>query len=93
VLGSLQDHLGIGTHDLDHPPSADAESTDSWHARKGDLFPLDISVLGSLQDHPETLAITVDGECLSCDASSLGKTIHFRTLEFIVVMVCDNDLE
>jgi hypothetical protein len=28
------------------------------------------------------ITITVDGECLSCDGFSLGKTIHFGSLEF-----------
>jgi hypothetical protein len=28
------------------------------------------------------ITIIVDGECLSCDGFSLGKTIHFGSLEF-----------
>jgi hypothetical protein len=29
------------------------------------------------------LAITADGECLSCDVFSLDETIHFRNLKFV----------
>jgi hypothetical protein len=30
------------------------------------------------------LAVAADGEYLSCDVFSLGETIHFRILEFIM---------
>jgi hypothetical protein len=37
VLCSSQDHLKIGTGDLDHLVLAGAENTDSRRTRKGDL--------------------------------------------------------
>jgi hypothetical protein len=37
VLCSSQDHLGTGTHNLDHPVLAGVENSDSWHAKKEDL--------------------------------------------------------
>jgi hypothetical protein len=58
------------------------ENTDSWHARKGDLqhaFPLDVSMVYS-----SMLAVSTDGECLTCSDFSLGETVHFGSLEFIV---------
>jgi hypothetical protein len=34
--------------------------------------------------HSSTLAITTDGKHLTCGGFSLGKTVHFGNLEFIV---------
>jgi hypothetical protein len=59
-----------------------AKNTDSWCIRKRDLqhaFPLDVSMV-----HSSAFAISVDGECLMCGGFSLGKTIHFGSLEFII---------
>jgi hypothetical protein len=58
-----------------------AENTDSWHPRKGDLqraFPLDVQMV-----HSFALAVSTDGECLTCSGFSLDKTIRFGSLEFI----------
>jgi hypothetical protein len=58
-----------------------AKNTDSWCARKGDLqgaFPLDVPMVPS-----SALAITTDGECLSCGGFSFNETIRFGSLEFI----------
>jgi hypothetical protein len=33
MLGSSQNYLRTGTHDLDHPVLAGAKNTDSWDAR------------------------------------------------------------
>jgi hypothetical protein len=63
-------------------PFASAENTDSWCTRKWDLqhaFPLDIPMV-----HSSVLAISIDSECLMCGGFSLGKTVHFGSLEFIV---------
>jgi hypothetical protein len=68
--------------DLDYPVSCRCKKTNSWRARKGDLqrvFPLDVSMVPS-----SALAVAADGEYLSCDVFSLGETIHFRILEFIM---------
>jgi hypothetical protein len=81
MLHSSQDHLGTGTHDLDHPVLAVAKSTDSWHAEKGDLqraFLLDVLMVPS-----SAFAVAADGERLSCGGFSLGETIRFESLEFI----------
>jgi hypothetical protein len=58
-----------------------ARNTNNWRARKGDLqraFPIDIPMVPS-----SVLAITSDGECLSCSGFSLSETIRFGSLEFI----------
>jgi hypothetical protein len=58
-----------------------AKNIDSWHIRKGDLqhaFPLDVPMVPS-----SALTVAVSSERLSCGGFSLGKTIHFGTLEFI----------
>jgi hypothetical protein len=60
---------------------AGAKNTNSWLAGKGDLqrtFPLNVPMVPS-----SALTFTVDGECLSCDGFSLGKTIHFGSPEFV----------
>jgi hypothetical protein len=60
---------------------AGAKNTDSWHARKEDLkhaFPLDVPMVPS-----SVLAVVADGERLSCDGFSLGKTVRFGSLEFV----------
>jgi hypothetical protein len=75
VLCSSQDHLGTGTHDLDHPVLASVENTDSWHARKGDLqhaFPLDVLMVTSLK-----LSSIANGNILTSVSLSLGETICF----------------
>jgi hypothetical protein len=62
---------------------ASAKNTNSWHDKKEDLqhaFPLDVSMVPSL-----VLVVAADGERLSCDVYSLGETICFRSLEFIVI--------
>jgi hypothetical protein len=58
---------------------ASAKDTNSWHARKVDLqhaFPLDVPMVPSL-----VLTIVADGECLSCDVSSLIETTGIRSLK------------
>jgi hypothetical protein len=68
VLCSSQDHLGTGTHDLDHPVLTGAETTDNSHARKGDLqraFHLDVPMVPS-----SVITIAVDGEHLTCGGFS-----------------------
>jgi hypothetical protein len=40
-------------------------------------FPLDVPMV-----HSSALAITTDGECLTCGGFSAGETIRFRSLEF-----------
>jgi hypothetical protein len=42
------------------------------------VFPLDILMVPSFM-----LTVAADGECASCNAFSLGETIHFGSLEFI----------
>jgi hypothetical protein len=82
MLYSSQDHLRIGTHDFDHPVSCRCKKTDSWHSRKGDLqraFPVDVPMVPS-----SVLTVAADGERLSGDVFSFGKTIHFGSLEFNV---------
>jgi hypothetical protein len=59
----------------------DVKNTDSWRARKGDLqcaFPLDVSMVLS-----SAIAIAADGESLTCDGFSLGKTVCLRNYVFI----------
>jgi hypothetical protein len=68
--------------DLDHYVLASAENTDSWLTRKGDLhrsFPLDILMVPS-----SVLTVATDSQHLSCGGFSLGETIHFGSLEFII---------
>jgi hypothetical protein len=60
---------------------AGVENTNSWHARKGDLqhaFPLGVPMV-----HSSVLAISTNGECLTCGGLSLGKTVAFGSLDFI----------
>jgi hypothetical protein len=60
---------------------ASVENTNSWHARKGDLqraFPLGVPMV-----HSSVLAISTNGECLTCGGFSLGKTVAFGSLDFI----------
>jgi hypothetical protein len=78
---SSQDHLETRTRDLDHPVLADAENTNSSHARKVDLqhaFPLDVLMVPS-----STITIAGDGEHLACGGFSLSETIHLGVFEFI----------
>jgi hypothetical protein len=68
--------------DLDHPVFVDAENTNSWCARKVTLqrsLPLDVLMVPS-----SALAVAADSERLLCGGFSLGETIHFGSLEFIV---------
>jgi hypothetical protein len=81
VLHSLQDHLRIGTHDLDHPISCPCNNTDSWCSRKGYLqhaTPLDVLMVPS-----SSIPITADGERLACGGFSLDEPIHLGNIEFI----------
>jgi hypothetical protein len=81
VICSSQDHLRIGTRDLDHLVLAGTINTDSWRARKGYLqraFPLDVMMVPS-----SALTVATDGEHLLCGGFSLGETIHFGSLESI----------
>jgi hypothetical protein len=60
---------------------ASAKNTNSCCARKGDLqraFPLDVLMVPS-----SVLTAITDGEPLACGGFSLGKTIRFRSLDFI----------
>jgi hypothetical protein len=60
---------------------ARAENTNSWRTRYGDLqrvFPLDVLIV-----HLSTLAVTTDGERLTCGASSLDKTVCIGSMKFI----------
>jgi hypothetical protein len=41
-------------------------------------FPLDVPMV-----HSSALAISADGECLTCSGFSLSKTVRFGSLEFI----------
>jgi hypothetical protein len=57
------------------------KNTDSWHARKGDLqrsFPLNILMVLS-----SVTTVTIDGERLTCDGFSIGKTVRLGSFEFI----------
>jgi hypothetical protein len=60
---------------------AGAKNSDSWHARMGDLqhdFTPNVLIVPS-----SALAITMDGEHLSCDVLSLSEMICFESLKFI----------
>jgi hypothetical protein len=80
VLCSLQDHLKTEMHDLDHPVLAGAKNTNNWRVRKAGLqraFPLEVMMVPS-----SAIAITVDGEHLTCGGFSLGETICLGNFEF-----------
>jgi hypothetical protein len=80
VLCSLQDHLGTGTHDLDHPVLAGATNTDSWCSRKGDLqraFPLHVPMVPSPK-----LSFIANGNNLTGIGLTLGSTNRFGSMEF-----------
>jgi hypothetical protein len=58
-----------------------AKNTDSWHARKGNL---QHAFLANILMVPSSVFVaTTGGECLPHDVSSLSRTIHFGSLEFI----------
>jgi hypothetical protein len=60
---------------------AGVKNISSWCARKGDLqsaFPLDV-----LMVHTSALAVSADGEHLTCGGFSLNETVCFGSLEFI----------
>jgi hypothetical protein len=60
---------------------ASAKNTDSWRARKGDLYratPLDISMVPS-----SSITITADGERLACGGFSLSEPVGLGNFEFI----------
>jgi hypothetical protein len=65
------------------------KNTDSWRARKGDLqhaFPLDVSMVTSLK-----LSFVANGNNSTDVGLTLGKTIHFGSLEFttdLLVRLC-----
>jgi hypothetical protein len=59
-----------------------AKSTDSWHARKGDLqcdFPRDI-----LMVYSSVLTVSTDGECLMCSASPSIKLFTLGALSLLL---------
>jgi hypothetical protein len=80
VICSSQDHLETETRDLDHPILVDAENTDSWCSRNGDLqhaFPLDVSMVPSLE-----LSFVANINNSTGVGLTLGSFIHFGSLEF-----------
>jgi hypothetical protein len=57
------------------------KNTNSWHARKGDLyraFHLDVPIVPS-----SVTTAAANDECLTCGDSSLGKTIRLGSYKFI----------
>jgi hypothetical protein len=86
VLCNSQDHLEIGTRDLDHAILVNAQNTNSWCTKKGDLqcaFPLDVPMVPS-----STIIIATDVEHLTCGGFPLGKTIRLGSFEFIANYFC-----
>jgi hypothetical protein len=82
VLYSSQDHLGTGTHNLDHPVLAVVENTDSWRYRKGALqcgFPLDVLMVTSSK-----LSFIANNNNSASVGLALSETIRFDSLEFTV---------
>jgi hypothetical protein len=66
---------------LDHPVLASAKSSDSLHAKKGNLqhaFPLDVLMVPL-----SAINVAANGERLMCSGFSLGKLIHLGNFEFI----------
>jgi hypothetical protein len=58
-----------------------AENTDSWHAWKGDLqcvFPLDVMMVPL-----SAIAVTTDGERLTCSVLSPSETVCLGNFKFI----------
>jgi hypothetical protein len=58
-----------------------AKNIGSWCARMGDLqcaFLLYVPMVPS-----SALAITTDGDCLTCGGFSLGETVHLGSIEFV----------
>jgi hypothetical protein len=81
VFHSSQDHLRIGTRDLDHPISCSVKNTDSWCTRKRDLqraFSLNVLMVRALK-----LSFIANNNNPTGVGLALGSTIHFTRLEFI----------
>jgi hypothetical protein len=69
---------------------ADAEITDGWRVRKGNLqraFPLDVPMV-----HSSTLVVSADSERLTCGGFSLSEIVPHGSLEFIADCFCDLSL-
>jgi hypothetical protein len=81
VLHSSQDHLRIGTRDLNHPISCQCKKHLQLARQERHLqhaFLLDVLMVPA-----SVLTIAAGGECLLCGGFSRGKTIRFESLEFI----------
>jgi hypothetical protein len=81
VLHSSQDHLRIGTRDLNHPISCQCKKHLQLARQERHLqhaFLLDVLMVPA-----SVLTVAAGGECLLCGGFSRGKTIRFESLEFI----------
>jgi hypothetical protein len=82
VLHSSQDHLRIGTCDLDHPISCWCKKTPTAGAPgRGICSVLSFYTIPMVPS--STLITTISGECSQSNVFSLGETIRFGSVEFI----------
>jgi hypothetical protein len=69
-------------HDHDHPVICRYRKHRQLAHQEGGFaayFPLDVLIV-----HSSMLTVIIDGECLPCDDFSLGETVCFESLEFII---------
>jgi hypothetical protein len=81
VLHSLQDHLRIGTCDLDHPISYRYKKHRQLAHQEGGFavcFPEAVPMVPS-----SSITIAADSEHLTCGRFSLGEPVHLGNIEFI----------
>jgi hypothetical protein len=81
VLHNLEDHLRIGTRDLDHPTSCWCKKHRQLACQEAGFaacFPQAVLMVPS-----SSFIIVADGERLMCSGFSLGEPIRLGNFEFI----------
>jgi hypothetical protein len=76
----LQDHLRIGTHDLDHPISCQCKKHRQLARQEGGFascFPQAVLMFPS-----SSITVATDGERLTCIGFSLGEPVRLGNFEF-----------